>query len=160
MVLNYLLLSAFGKNYITYDSKKIKRTLILKFESRPLVKQMENWKVFLILSFTTGAIFYSMRDLAKRTHISQVLSSMEYDSENRTEKQQEVSSIGVYNATAEVQKRRENLRKWCKANGKQSVSFVTHLFRLSSLNKYISKFGVSIGEQAFWACFTPKCASQ
>ena len=118
---------------------------------------MENWIFLLAISLATTVIFLSMHDVTNKNYVVK-LPENSNNSKIRTEIQ---ATVDEYNATAEIERRRENMKKWCKANKKQKVlNFESHLFRISSLTKYISKFGVSTGKQAFWACFTPKCASQ
>ena len=69
-----------------------------------------------------------------------------------------------YNASAEIQKRQRNLRKWCETNEKKmlrnsNLPWQVEFLALSWRAKYISRFGVSTGKKGFWACFTPKAAS-
>ena len=120
---------------------------------------MENWKVFLALLLAIVAIFLSTKDLRKkRTYVIELKDSLRSNSKNSTIKQ--LSSQETYNATAEIEKRRENLKKWCRSRKKQKISLAKSFSRLPFLTRYVSKFGVSTGNQTFMACFTPKCASQ
>ena len=128
---------------------------------------MENWKVFLTLLLATAAIIFSIKDFTKnRAHVIKLQDSFKTDGDtlNSTNSTIErVISVETYNATVEIEKRRENLIKWCTANKKhkvQDLGTIPGLNRLPWLTRYISKFGVSTGKQNFWACFTPKCASQ
>ena len=120
---------------------------------------MENWKVFLALLLAIVAIFLSTKDLTKkRTYVIELKDNSKPISVKSTIRQP--SSQETYNATAEIEKRRENLKKWCRSNKKQKISLAKSFNRLPFLTRYVSKFGVSTGNQTFMACFTPKCASQ
>ena len=127
---------------------------------------MESWKVFLAILLATAAIIFSIKDLTKkRAYVIKRHDSLETDGDtlNSTNSTIKVISLETYNATAEIEKRRENLIKWCKANKEQKVQDlgpIPGFNRLPWLTRHVSKFGVSTGKQNFWACFTPKCASQ
>jgi len=65
------------------------------------------------------------------------------------------TTLYSYNAEAEIEKRRESLKKYCEEKKKPPGFRTTPSFRTG----YVSKWGISLGGVNFWSCFTPKCAS-
>ena len=64
------------------------------------------------------------------------------------------NTVLSYNSAAQLSNRRQRLQEWCKENPK------LHKTISSYKTKYISRYGKSRSGVSFWACFTPKCASQ
>ena len=64
------------------------------------------------------------------------------------------STLASYNSTDDLLNRRHRLQEWCNERPK------LHRSILSYKTKYISRYGKSSSGISFWACFTPKCASQ